>query len=171
MSLFILFSLFFVFFVRWYYCNQWSGVNKKIFSVPLIFYCHGKVVFLVGEVFWFGYYVYRTVGITHFGCFWLASFFNFLLPSVFKSANFRKMAFFFLLWHVDCRGWYFWLGFQFGALQDMQFLSFGLSSVLFLCFSVSVLLCKGSSLFSFSRFDTSASGIVFFLFLPWHVSR
>ena len=68
------------------------------------------------------------------------------------------------LWLFDSRSRHLWFGFQFGASQYLQVSSFdfffGLVPYCPACF----VLCMGSSLMSFARFDIRASGMLFFLF-------
>ena len=62
---------------------------------------------------------------------------------------------------------YLWVGFQFGALQNLQGLAF-----VFVFFGLvpnRSIFCIGSSFISFSRLVIKASGIVFFRFFLWYV--
>ena len=79
------------------------------------------------------------------------------------SANFCDVTFVFAVTTCSFSDLAFTVGFRFSALQKLRFYSFGLSFGLVPYFAVYVVLCIGSSLVSFSRFDISAFGILFFL--------
>ena len=141
--------------------------TKNFFCI-FNFYCLAKMISSVSVlcficilyVFYIGLYVYRLVGITFFGIFEFRDFFIFLLFRCSNLQTFAKCSVFSQLRYVNSQVEHLCLGFQFGELQYLQFLSVGLSSGLVLYFHVCVLLCKGSSLISFPRFDFSASSIV-----------
>ena len=92
----------------------------------------------------------------------------FFLPLIFQSTNFCELLFLCTIMACQLPAGH-WLGFQFGALQYLQFRYFGLFFGLVPSFPVNVILCKGSFLISSFRFDISVSSIVFFLFFLSHV--
>ena len=76
---------------------------------------------------------------------------------------FGEVSFFLQFRVFDSRPGHLWSRFQFSASQYLQVRSFGLSFGLLPYCPVCVILCIGSSLMSFSRFDVRVSGMVFFL--------
>ena len=87
----------------------------------------------------------------------------------FSSLHVFTKWFFLDLWHNTSRAGHLWFRLQFGASQNLQFWSLCLSFDLVRFCPVYDILCIGSSLVSFSRFDIRASGMVFFLFFRSYV--
>ena len=87
-----------------------------------------------------------------------------MLFSVFESASFLELSYFSLLWHVASWAVHLWLGFQFCALQYLQFLSFGL--VPYFPEYVSLLIASSSSFpwyiksFSFNNLSRSFLSLI-----------
>ena len=69
--------------------------TMKASSVPLFFYCHGKVISSVSYVFNFVYFIYRLVAIVFLSHFGFRILFNFLSFLLFRFACFREVSFLF----------------------------------------------------------------------------
>ena len=128
-------------------------------------FCHGYVVSLVGYVFHFCYFVNHFVDISSVS----SGSVNSLISCCLRYSNLQTSAKCFISsesWNVNYQAGHLWMGLHFGALQYLQFDSFGLSFVLI----PSVFFCLCYIVYGFffdlsSQFDVSASGEKLFLFL------